>query len=91
MFLAPLNLHGSTQHFQAGPGHQDRAGMALVECPAGPVSPRQGLCCLIANPRLVDSKPLLPPGPGVWESTAGPCFPGDLMLNTAVKGKVSSQ
>ena len=80
MFLAPLSLHGSAQHFQAGPGHQDRAGLCESQA---------GLCDLIANPRLIDSKPLLPPRPGVWESTAGPGprFPGDLTLNTTVKGK----
>ena len=88
MSLAPLSLHGSAQHFQAGPGHQDRAGMALVaSCRAR--ESQAGPCGLIANPHLVDSKPLLPPRPGVWESTAGPGprFPGDLTLNTTVKGK----
>lgn len=94
MSLAPLSLHGSTQHFQAGRGHQDRAGMALVECPIEPVSPRQG--CAAQLPNLTSWTPShscrLGPARGfpVWESTAGPCFPRDLMLKTTVKGKVSS-
>lgn len=70
-----------------GPG-APLPGMALVVSYRVRES-QAGLCDLIANPRLVDSKPLLLPRPGVWESTTGPgpCFPGDLTLNTTVKGK----
>lgn len=74
MSLAPLSLHGSTQHFQAGPGHQNRAGMALVECPVGPVSPRQG--CAARLPTLTSWTPSPGPGCGNPPQAQDPAFLG---------------
>lgn len=84
MSLAPLSLHGSTA-FPGWPGHpgQSRDGSDRVSCRA--CESQAGLCCPIANPRLVDSKPRAP-GCGNSRPGPGPCFPGDLCSTPLLRG-----